>query len=107
MAGCRNQGNACEESDHCTRRRPQAVAPSAGVPVEYSEYPVTQFRTGNYNIPNRTADAVMHDSIFVPYVQGEDGQPSGPADAATGGNCGKIRYTGCSGGFLGGDYVYD
>ncbi|AIX17304.1 hypothetical protein Syn7803C76_82 [Synechococcus phage ACG-2014b] len=107
MAGCRNQGNACEESDHCTRRRPQAVAPSAGVPVEYSEYPITQFRTGNYNIPNRTADAVMHDSIFVPYVQGEDGQPSGPADAATGGNCGKIRYTGCSGGFLGGDYVYD
>ena len=110
MAGCRNQGSPCEESDHCTRRRPQAVSSSAGVSTEYTEYPITQFRTGNYNIPKRTGDAVMHDSVFVPYQQsnkaGAGGYNDGGAGATTS-NCGKLRYTACATGFSGGDYVYD
>ncbi len=112
MAGCRNQGNPCEEEDHCTRRRPQAVNSSAGVSTEYTEYPVTQFRTGNYNIPKRTANAVMHDSIFIPMEN--DGQggstPSDGGASASIGNCGKLRYISCATGFFGfggGHYVYD
>ena len=110
MAGCRNQGSPCEEGDHCTRRRPQAVSSSAGVSTEYTEYPTTQFRTGNYNIPKRTGDAVMHDSVFVAYQQsnkaGAGGYDDGGASGTTS-NCGKLRYTGCATGFSGGDYVYD
>ncbi len=108
--GCRNQGSPCEEGDHCTRRRPQAVSSSAGVSTEYTEYPVTKFRTGNYNIPKRTGNAVMHDSVFVAYQQsnkaGAGGYDDGGA-AGTSSNCGKLRYTGCATGFGGGDYVYD
>ena len=109
--GCRNQGSPCEESDHCTRRRPQAVSSSAGVSTEYTEYPVTKFRAGNYNIPKRTANAVMHDSIFVPKQTLAGGGGTAYSDGGSSGsvgNCGKLRYTGCATGFFGaGDYVYD
>jgi|SaaInlV_120m_DNA_3_1039746.scaffolds.fasta_scaffold05358_6 hypothetical protein len=113
MGACRNQGSPCEETDHCTRRRPQAASSSAGVSVEYNEYPITQFRTGNYNIPKRTGDAVMHPSVFVsfsatgpPGGAGTSGYVDGGA-AATTTNCGKLRYTQCASGFGGGDFVYD
>ena len=101
---CRNQGNFCTTGDHCQRYLPQSVSSGVGVSTEYIEYPQTRFRNGNYNIPDRTGDAVMYPSIFVAY----DSQNSQAGDANTGSNCGKLRNTQCRGGFFGGgDYIYD
>ena len=100
---CRNQGNYCEESDHCQRYLPQSVSSGVGVSTEYIEYPRTTFRNGNYNIPGRTGDAVMYPSAFV----GSDPQTSEPDDSASGANCGKLRGNPCSTFGSSGVFVYD
>lgn len=96
---CRNQGNFCTTGDHCQRYLPQSVSAGVGVSTEYIEYPRTQFRDGNYNIPDRTGDAVMYPSTLV----GFDEETGDPLDIDTGTNCGKLRATGCAEG----DFVFE
>lgn len=101
---CKNQGDVCKTGDHCIRYLPQSVSSGAGVSTEYREYPQTTFRTGNYNIPGRTGDAVMYPYTFVGATLG---QPADGGASATTSNCGKLRNSQCSSGFNAGEFVYD
>ncbi len=108
--GCTNNGDYCETDNHCQKFLPSSAVPGEGTSMKYSEYPVTQFRTGNYNIPDRTGNAVMHNSSTIPIsTTSSPAGGRGNGVAADGGaaaslaHCGKVRGVGCNTFAFGGD----
>jgi len=101
--GCTNNGDYCETSNHCQKFLPSSAVPGEGTSMKYTEYPVTQFRKGNYNIPDRTGNAVMHNSSTIPIsttstpVSGRgNGVAADGGAAASLAHCGKVRGAGCN-----------
>ena len=87
--GCKTSGEVCEgfsgvNDGHCFAHRP-----GSGTTFEYEEYPAAGWRGGSYNIPEREANAVMHDSVTI----------CAQEQAVNGSTCGKVvKVSGCSSG---------
>ena len=92
--GCKTRGGydfeQCSGSganpDHCYNYTAPA---GAGVTFSFTEYPVNNIRSGDYNIPGREDNNVMYpfiDTDVADVVSGVGGSGSGSSSA----NCGKI-----------------
>ena len=71
---------------HCFYYTP----PQDGVTLQHIEYPVNAIRSGNYNIPGREADRVMHPSIQFEQNDATTDDPASTPAGTGSANCGKL-----------------
>ena len=86
----------CSDDDACLNYEP--LPADRTISLTYREYPTDIIRQVDANVPNRTGQAVMYDSITVCLQEGDAsfGQ-SGFVTPASGANCGKVtRAADCS-----------
>ena len=79
----------CDDADACLNYEP--LPADRKISLTYREYPQDIIRQVDANVPNRTGQAIMYDSIRVCLTQGNAsfGQ-SGFVTPASGANCGKV-----------------
>ena len=79
----------CDDADACLNYEP--LPADRKISLTYREYPQDIIRQVDANVPNRTGQAIMYDSIRVCLTQGSAafGQ-SGFVVPASGANCGKV-----------------
>ena len=79
----------CADTDACLNYEP--LPADRKISLTYREYPTDIIRQVDANVPNRTGQAIMYDSIRVCLTQGNAafGQ-SGFVTPASGANCGKV-----------------
>ena len=79
----------CADTDACLNYEPLPADRTIG--LTYREYPQDIIRQVDANVPNRTGQAIMYDSIRVCLTQGNAsfGQ-SGFVTPSSGANCGKV-----------------
>ena len=79
----------CSDTDACLNYEPLPADRTIG--LTYTEYPQDIIRQVDANVPNRTGQAVMYDSVRVCLTQGQAsfGQ-SGFVTPSSGANCGRV-----------------
>ena len=79
----------CDDADACLNYEP--LPSDRTISLTYREYPQDIIRQVDANVPNRTGQAIMYDSIRVCLTQGQAsfGQ-SGFVTPSSGANCGRV-----------------
>ena len=79
----------CDDADACLNYEP--LPADRKISLTYREYPQDIIRQVDANVPNRTGQAIMYDSIRVCLTQGQAsfGQ-SGFVTPSSGANCGRV-----------------
>ena len=79
----------CADTDACLNYEPLPADRTIG--LTYTEYPQDIIRQVDANVPNRTGQAIMYDSVRVCLTQGQAsfGQ-SGFVTPSSGANCGRV-----------------
>ena len=79
----------CDDADACLNYEP--LPSDRRISLTYREYPQDIIRQVDANVPNRTGQAIMYDSVRVCLTQGQAafGQ-SGFVTPASGANCGRV-----------------
>ena len=82
----------CDDADACLNYEP--LPSDRRISLTYREYPQDVIRQVDANVPNRTGQAIMYDSVRVCLTQGQAafGQ-SGFVTPSSGANCGRVTRT--------------